>query len=296
MLQRIAAILGGGSPATGEIYIGDDSAVLSPSIASWLVSTDVAVAGVHLDLDLFTISDLGFKAVMSAASDIAAMGGSLRAIVVAVTAPPGTDLEELHRGIADAASELHAAVVGGDLSTGPHLQVAVTVLGEAPAGGALRRSGAHVGDTLMVTGALGRPAAGLRRRREGAEPADALVRAQSRPRARMASGVAAAAAAVSAAMDISDGLAIDLNRLADASSVGFEVDEIPIADGATRQEALSGGEDYELLIATSDVEAFRSQCRHADLPEPIVIGRVVAAGTRTASGQPLPPVGWLHEF
>jgi thiamine-monophosphate kinase len=112
----------------------------------------------------------------------------------------------------------------------------------------------------------------------------------------MASGVAAAAAAVSAAMDISDGLAIDLNRLADASSVGFEVDEIPIADGATRQEALSGGEDYELLIATSDVEAFRSQCRHAELPEPIVIGRVVAAGTRTASGQPLPPVGWLHEF
>ncbi len=295
-LQRIAAILGSGSPAPGEVFIGDDAAVLSPAVASLVVSTDVAVAGVHLDLDLFTPSDLGFKAVMSAVSDVAAMGGVIRYLLIAVTAPAGSDLDALHQGISEAAHDVGASVVGGDLSTGPALQVAVTVIGEAPASGALLRSGAAAGDFLFVTGPLGRAAAGLRRRREGVDASDELVRAQSRPVARLAQGMAAARAGVSAAMDLSDGVAIDLHRLADASSVGFELTHLPVATGASEREALSGGEDYELLIATSDPEALRREFEISQLPAPVEIGRVIDEGQRTLNGRALPREGWQHEF
>jgi thiamine-monophosphate kinase len=233
---------------------------------------------------------------MSAVSDVAAMGGVIRYLLIAVTAPAGSDLESLHQGISQAAREAGASVVGGDLSAGPALQVAVTVIGETPSSGALLRSGAAAGDVLFVTGPLGRAAAGLRRRREGVGAADELVRAQSRPVARLAEGMAAGRAGVSAAMDLSDGLAIDLHRLADASSVGFTLTHLPVASGATEVEALSGGEDYELLIATSDPERLRREFEISQLPTPIEIGRVIGEGHRTLDGRGFPREGWQHEF
>jgi thiamine-monophosphate kinase len=106
---------------------------------------------------------------------------------------------------------------------------------------------------VLVTGPLGRAAAGLRRRRDGAELADELVVAHRRPWPRLAEGMAARGAGVHAMMDLSDGIGIDLHRLADASDVGFALDrDVPVAEGASAEEAISGGEDYELLIATDD--------------------------------------------
>lgn len=297
VIERIAQIVGQGNIPDGERHIGDDAAVLAPFVGQAVISTDVAVLGVHLDSEYFPLEDLGFKAVAAAVSDLAAMGARVRAAVVAVTAPPGTDLEELHRGMADASIVTNCPIVGGDLAQGRDVSVAVTVLGECPGRGAIYRSGARAGDELLVTGALGRSAAGLRRRRAGASLSDELVVAHRRPWPRLAEGMAARGARVHAMMDLSDGLGLDLHRLADASGVGFALDEVPIADGATIDESISGGEDYELLIATDDAARLRFVFQDRGLRAPLRIGVVVAEpATRTLRGEVFERRGWQHQL
>ena len=297
VLERIATIVGQANVARDERHIGDDAAVLAPFVGQALVSTDVAVLGVHLDGELFSLHDLGFRAFAAALSDLAAMGARTRAAVVAVTAPIGTDLEDLHRGLAEASSATGCAIVGGDLSQGRDVSVAGTVLGECPGGGAVLRSGARAGDTLVVTGPLGRSSAGLRRRREGAGLDDELVLAHRRPRPRIREGQAARAARASAMMDLSDGLGLDLHRLCDASGVGCTLVDIPVAEGATLDEATSGGEDYELLIATSDPDRLRMIFLDRGLDGPITIGTVVAdVASRTLRGEAFERRGWQHQL
>jgi thiamine-monophosphate kinase len=148
-----------------------------------------------------------------------------------------------------------------------------------------------------VTGALGRSAAGLRRRRNGAPLDDELVVAHRRPWPRLSEGIAARSAGASAMMDLSDGIGLDLHRLADASKVGFELDEIPVAQGATPEEALSGGEDYELLIVTNDPSRLRMIFLDRGLRAPLTIGRVVADPTvRTCRGEVFERRGFQHQF
>jgi thiamine-monophosphate kinase len=262
-----------------------------------LISTDVAVLGVHLDKTLFPLEDLGFKAVAAALSDLAAMGARARAILVAVSSPPGTDLVGLHRGIAQAAQTWACPVVGGDLARSRDVSVAVTVVGECPAGEAVLRSGARAGDVILVSGELGRASAGLRRRREGAALDDELVLAHRRPRARLEEGRAAREAGVHAMMDLSDGLALDLHRLCDASGVGFALGEVPVARGATLEEALAGGEDYELLIVSDDVATLMRIFTQRGLAAPITIGRVERdESVRTLGAEPLERRGFQHRF
>ena len=297
LLERIAAIVGRHIIPPGEVHVGDDAAVLAPFVGEALISTDVAVLGVHLDGELFPLEDLGFKAVAAALSDLAAMGGRPRGAVVAVSSPPGTDLEGLHRGIAAAASIIQCPIVGGDLTRSRDVAVAVTVVGECPSRGAVLRSGAQSGDELLVTGPLGKSAAGLRRRRAGAPLHDALVVVHRRPWPRLEEGIAARGAGAHAMMDLSDGLGLDLHRLADASSIGFELDAIPVAVGATEEEAHSGGEDYELLIATGDPARLRLIFLDRGLRAPITIGHVVRdRSVRTLRGQPFERRGWQHQL
>jgi len=297
VIERIAQIVGQRTVPEGERHIGDDAAVLAPFVGQAVISTDVAVLGVHLDSRYFPLEDLGFKAVAAAVSDLAAMGARVRGAVVAVTAPEGTDLEELHRGIADASIVTGCPIVGGDLAQGRDVTVAVTVFGECPGRGAIYRSGAQPGDELVVTGALGRSAAGLRRRRAGALLSDELVVAHRRPWPRLAEGMAARGAGAHAMMDLSDGLGLDLHRFADASGVGFSLTDVPVADGATEDEAISGGEDYELLIATDDAARLRLVFHDRGLSAPLSIGMVVAdAERRTLRGEQFERRGWQHQL
>ena len=283
--------------AAGERHVGDDAAVLRAFVGEAVVSTDVAVWGVHLDRDLFSLTDLGFKAVTAAISDLAAMGARPRGLLAAVTAPPGTDLAALHRGIAEAASLTNCPVVGGDLSGGRDVAVAVTVLGECPGRGSVLRSGARAGDELFVSGPLGRAAAGLRRRRDGASLGDELVLAHRHPWPLLAEGTTARGARVHAMMDLSDGIGLDLHRLADASGVGFALHSIPVAEGATFDEAVSGGEDYELLIATDDPGRLRLMFYDRGLREPLSVGVVVAdPSLRTLEGEPFVRRGFEHQL
>jgi thiamine-monophosphate kinase len=297
VLERIAAIVGRRKIPSGEVHVGDDAAVLAPFVGEALISTDVAVLGVHLDETLFPLEDLGFKAVAAAVSDLAAMGGRPRAAVVAVSSPPGTDLEELHRGIADAATITNCPIVGGDLTKSRDVAVAVTVMGECPDRGAVLRSGAKAGDEILVTGPLGRSAAGLRRRRAGAPLNDELVVAHRRPWPRIEEGIAARNAGAHAMMDLSDGLGLDLHRLADASRVGFELSHVPVAQGATLEEASSGGEDYELLIVTGDSARLRMIFIDRGLRAPVTIGIIHRdVNVRLCDGEVFERRGWQHQL
>ncbi len=160
--------------------------------------------------------------------------------------------------MADASIVTGCAIVGGDLAQGRDVTVAVTVFGECPGRGAIYRSGAEAR----------RRTPGHRCRSAARPPvcaavatarslSDELVVAHRRPWPRLAEGMAARGAGVHAMMDLSDGLGLDLHRFADASGVGFELTDVPVADGATIEEAISGGEDYELLIATDDAARLR---------------------------------------
>jgi thiamine-monophosphate kinase len=314
-------------PPTGDTWIGDDAAVVALRPPGWgspgpgpegqvrpdaapggpvraLLATDLVVEGIHFDLGLCGPDDVGYKALMVTVSDLAAMGAGSDYALVSVAAPPGTDLDRLGEGVAAAAAESTCVVVGGDLSESRHLVVSVAVfgsIGQGPGEDPLLRSEARAGDHLFVTGPLGGSAAGLRLLRAGTGPghptSDALVRAYRRPVARWGEGEAARRSGATAAIDVSDGLAADLGHLASSSGVGIELDDLPVADGATRPEALHGGEDYELVIATGRPEPLVAAFAAAGLRPPRAIGRCTdQVGTGTLDGVPWPAGGWRHRF
>lgn len=298
VLERVANSMraASGPVQPGEIWIGDDAAVVTPPAGMLVLATDAAVAGVHADLSLVGLDDLGWKALTAAVSDVGAMGARPLHALVTVCVPPGTDLDLLASGVAAASAAWSCPVVGGDLSTATEVVVSVAVTGilEGPAP-PVTRSGARPGDRLAVTGPLGGSAAGLRVLRAAGAPDAGLAEAHRRPLARLAEGRAARDAGATAMIDVSDGLAIDLHRMADASGVGFRLDAVPVAPGATREEALGGGEDYELVVATPDPAALAGAFAAAGLRAPVVIGACTAdPAERRLGDEPLARLGWEH--
>ncbi|HUC37290.1 MAG TPA: thiamine-phosphate kinase [Acidimicrobiales bacterium] len=305
-IERIRQALRGrlGDPPPSDVWMGDDSAVLGEVHGRLLLTTDVSVAGVHGDLEVVGIDDFGWKAMVAALSDIAAMGGDPTGAVVGVAGPPATDLDVLYEGIGAAAASHGCPVVGGDLSTGTQLVVSVAVTGsvdEPPA--PVLRSGASPGDSIFVVGKLGASAAGLRVLREGrrapsgADPAASLLQAHLRPRALLAEGGAARRAGATAMIDVSDGLAADLGHLAAASGIGFELDDLPVAEGATAQEALGGGEDYALVVAVPFARRLLDAFAAAGLEEPVRVGVCTEdPARRNLRGAPVTAPGFEHPW
>jgi thiamine-monophosphate kinase len=243
---------------------GDDAAVLSAPDGRYVVTTDTMVHGPDFRLAWSSPHDLGWKAAATNLSDVAAMGARPTALVVALVAPPETPvelLEGLADGLRDACTALApgCGVVGGDLSVSETLVIAVTAFGDLEGRDAVLRSGARPGDTVAVSGNLGLAAEGLALLFEraldeaGAPDADraaalrrefpAALEAQLTPRPPLADGVAAAVAGATAMLDLSDGLALDARRLAEASGVAVDLDRSAIGSAA----ALAGGEDHALL-------------------------------------------------
>jgi thiamine-monophosphate kinase len=253
---------------------------------------------------------VGYKAIVVNVSDIAAMGASPRAAVCALVLPPDVEaawVMELFGGMREACDEYALWLVGGDLSRGRDASIAVTVTGEVAPGRAVLRSGAHPGDRVVVTGERGGSAAGLRLSAAPTKATElqlALVRRHLRPAARVGEGGVLAAHGATAMMDVSDGLAIDLSRLARASGAGATVvlSDVPVASGATLDDALGGGEDYELLATLPDdaaVEAARTELKEAFGVPLVEIGRIVDGGGLTAveadgTERALEPTGWDH--
>ncbi len=293
-VERIAAALRAAFPQrAGEPL--DDAAILEGNFTSLLLCTDAAVEGVHVDVGRFPAGDLGFRPTVAALSDLAAMGGRALGVVVAICARPDADVMELERGAIEACVATGCALLGGNLSTAATTSVTVSALGEAPRSGAVRRGGAHPGDALFVTRPLGGSAAGLRRRRSGASLDDPLVALHRRPAARLREGAVAAASGATAMIDVSDGLARDARRLCAAGGHGLELRNVPVADGATLDDALGGGEDYELVIAHREPAVLLAAFASAGLRMPIAIGVVHGdPAIATLDGGPLVDVGWRH--
>lgn len=284
-----------GPPDPTQVWIGDDAAVLPiPSGTRLLLAADTAVAGVHADLELTGLEAFGWKALAACISDIAAMGGTPGHALVTVAGPPGTDLDRLYQGLKAAADEYSCPIVGGDLANAATLVVTVALTGTCEGPPVLRR-GARPGDAVWVTGPLGGAAAGLRLYRLKKKGGDRLKAAHARPAARLQAGTAARLAGATSMIDVSDGLAADVGHLADMSKAGFDLDRVPVAPGATLEEALGGGEDFELVFTAPEsapvAESF------AALPLPVRIGEVTAeAGEVRLDGRPLDRTGWQHQW
>ena len=284
----------------GQVGVGDDTAVLDGGL---LFATDVLAEGIHFDLRWSSPTDVGWKALAVNLSDLAAMGGAPRAAVCGVVLAAGRkgEADELAAGLMAAAAELGCPLVGGDTVVGAALTVTVAVIGDSPAGGAVLRRGAQPGDSIFVTGPLGasRAALGSLRRGETADPVG-LSRLQ-RPVPRLVEGQTAAAAGATAMIDLSDGLSSDLAHICRESGVGarLEASAVPVGPGATVDDALSGGDDYELCFTSPDpvrvAEAFAAAGLH--LPRPIgaiTAGDEVLLATPGGGSWPLAPGGWEH--
>ncbi len=276
------------SPAAGVVKgIGDDAAILQVSPGTELVAAiDSIVAGRHFPAGTAPRA-IGHRALAVNLSDMAAMGAVPRWALLALTMPAADPdwIGEFSAGLHELAARHGVALVGGDTTGGP-LTVSVQILGEVPAGAAMRRDGAKAGDLLVVTGTLGDAAAGLaivqgRIAAPSAGAACELVARFEYPRPRVEFGIAARGIAT-AAMDLSDGLAGDLARLAAASGLAarIDVERLP-ASAALRSLALpaqardwmiGGGDDYELLLAVpaGRLEALAAAAARLALPLTVI--------------------------
>jgi thiamine-monophosphate kinase len=194
------------------------------------------------------------------------MGGEPKFCLVALAASDTKWIEDFYRGLMRLARRTGTALAGGDLARDEKVRCDVMVCGSAPRGKSLRRDGARAGDSIFVSGKLGKPW-------------------DRRIQPRLALGQSLRGRAT-ACIDLSDGLSLDLYRLCVASGVAAEIDRVPVLRGSTMERALHGGEDYELLFTSQE---------HA--PKGVThIGRVVRGkpGTIHFQGRLLEPRGYDH--
>ncbi|PZC47331.1 MAG: thiamine-monophosphate kinase [Chloroflexi bacterium] len=294
--------------------IGDDAAAWKTVTGTEVASTDTMVAGVHFLPDKMPWDAIGWKAIASNLSDIAAMGCEPRFALVTLGLPPETPvawLDALYEGMLDCTEAHGGTIVGGDIVASPVFFVTVSLTGFTT-GLVMTRASAKAGDRIAVTGALGGSAGGLQlllEKTSGDEPVTtSLLEAHFRPVPQVAAGLALVRAGITTAIDLSDGLVGDLERLCRASGVAarIEADAVPLHPALAKvfpndsiQLALTGGEDYQLLFTAE--EALLDKVRKVLPDPPVVIGTVV-------EGEPgqvdvldeqgnimvLPLTGWDH--
>lgn len=297
---------------------GDDAAVTVPGGAT-ATSVDALVEGVHFRREQTSLRQIGRKALATALSDLAAMGAEPGEAYAVLGIPVDLDEDgclELLGGLAELAAETGTSLVGGDVTRAPLLSLAITVVGHAAAPERLvTRAGGRPGDALLLTDEIGAAAAGLLTL-ERAETAagipektlGALRARQLDPHPRLDAGRALARCGATAMIDISDGLGGDATRLAEASGVGVSIDaaRVPLAAGVAEvataagrdpiQLAVSGGEDYELLVALPANRLTEATAAVAEAGVALThIGELSAGGgveIRLPDGSPLEPTGF----
>ena len=273
------------------IGIGDDMAEIQlADDVSVLVTTDMLLDRVHFDIRKVSLKQVGYKAMAVSLSDCAAMATAPVAAVVSVALPKSfgeEELKQLHAGIALASDKFGCSLVGGDITSWKGAEpfaISVAMLSRCAGNKPIRRSGAKVGDSICVTGALGGAGCGKHLEFE--------------PRVKEAIKIAQKAT-VNSMIDISDGLSSDLNRICRASGVGAIIDagQIPISDEARKSKeplnsALNDGEDFELLFTLSQDDCQRL-LEKWDGPIPITqIGEIVD----TKKMQIKTPDGQIHDL
>ena len=311
LIRRIRERLS--DPPPGETWSGDDTAVLPPFDSQLLLTTDLMMEGIDFDVSYSTGADVGWKAMAANASDVASMGGRPAYAVGAVALRLDTTLkffDELIEGFVEAARTWRFSVVGGDMSAASEISVTVAMVGTPAAGSAVHRSGARLGDAICVTGALGGAAAGLVALRRGLPQGDGavgrLIERQLRPRARVEEGIRLAQIGPTAMIDVSDGLAVDLGHLLEASDGACDVDvhaipvdpDISAMNGVDPLEAaVIGGEDFELLFTIEPERVEDASAVLADVGTPVTQIGTVASNGRYIGPRSLAEwreLGWEH--
>jgi thiamine-monophosphate kinase len=283
-------------------------------------SVDALVDGVHFRREQASLDEIGHKALATALSDLAAMGAEPGEAYVVLGVPPDLDEDgclELVDGFAALATRTGTTLAGGDVTRAPVLTLAVTVVGHAARPELLiGRGGARPGDALILSGELGGAAAGLLLLEQpslanvvGEDTAADLRGRQLRPQPRLATGRALAGAGATAMIDLSDGLGGDARHLAAASGVALRIDaaSLPLANGVAEigaaagreplELAVSGGEDYELLVALppgqlAELAAIAAEAGEGTLTQ---VGEVLAddgVEVRLPAGGSLPLAGF----
>jgi thiamine-monophosphate kinase len=285
--------------------IGDDCAIVRPRGAreDWLYTTDMSIEGTHFLRATHGAADVGWKALGRGLSDIAAMGGEARFCLLSLGVASWVDarwLDGFYGGLLALAGRAGVALIGGDLARTDLVMCDIVVAGTVPRGKALRRDGARSGDAIYVSGALGVSALGLAL---GLALGSALGSTTGRGRAwarhkrpepRLALGrFLREKVGATAAMDLSDGLSLDLHRLCTASGLRAEISAPPVYRGATLEQALHGGEDYELLFTAPSRVRVPAEFQGLALTR-IGTMRKGAAGAVKMDGEPLPPLGYDH--
>ncbi len=257
--------------------IGDDCSVFGkPGQGPWLVSTDMLVDSVHFDRSWHDPRLLGRKCVAVNLSDIAAMGGDPRFLLVSVSVPGGFSPEWLttwFEGVMEILAEYNCLLIGGDTVTGKELTFSITVIGTQLPEGVLYRSGAKEGDSVYVSGRLGSSAAGLALLKKIQQDEiqtkrdvwDELFNAHLNPVPQVELGkLLCKSGFVTAMQDISDGLSTDLSHICHESEVGAVIYEeklpsLPLLDPLCKEYAmeqrdlvLKGGEDYQLVFTIQE--------------------------------------------
>jgi len=288
---RKAVAIPPGSPVV--LGIGDDCAIYRPrgSADDLLFTTDMFIEGVHFLRETHKPAVAGRKALVRSLSDIAAMGGAPRFCLVSLCVPAwanATWVDRFFDGILGLAAATGTVLAGGDLSHGETLACDVMVCGAVPRGTALRRAGARPGDEIYVSGALGGPALGLETQKGKA------LRRHLFPEPRLALGrFLREKLQASAAIDLSDGLSLDLRRVCLASGVDAEIVAPPRFPGASIEQSLHGGEEYELLFTVRG--RTKVPDRFEDLPL-TRLGSIVRGGGGEVrlDGKPLAALGYDH--
>ena len=289
-LRRRAHLPAGCGLALG---IGDDCAIYRPRGAreDLLFTTDLMLEDVHFRHRTHPPEALGHMALARGLSDIAAMGGVPRFCLLSLAVGRRADRRWIDRffdGLLRLARLSGAPLAGGDLAHAARTACDIVVCGAVPRGGALRRDGARAGDAIYVSGRLGGSALGLETR-----TGKAWLR-HLRPQPRLALGVfLRESIGASAAMDLSDGISLDLRRLALASGLEAAIEAPPRFPGASLEQALHGGEDYELLFTVRPRVEVPARFESVPLTR-IGVMRRGQAGAVYLSGKPLPALGYDH--
>jgi len=314
LIDLLAKVVGGGGDERLLIGIGDDAAAWQGDASIQLATVDSFIQNVHFPSGLASWKELGWKALAVNLSDIAAMGGLPRYALVSLALPDDTevgDVTSLYTGMLELAKQFGVTIIGGDISRAPLVAITIVVFGSSQKKQILTRSTAKTGELVAVTGELGAAAAGLEMLTKGLkfEPQAAALfkNAFLHPLPRIAEGQLLVEEGVKTAIDLSDGLVSDLNKIRKASQVGarIEVERVPVEPGVKAnfgekalELALSGGEDYELLF-TAGAEVIERVKGKASCPI-TVVGEILAGNEGVTlvdkQGKPfkLDKAGWEH--
>ncbi len=297
------------------IGIGDDAAAWKSKDTIQLATTDSLVQDTHFDLNIITWEELGWKAIAVNLSDIAAMGGIPKYVLISLALPGELEtdcIENLYKGMAQITNQFGVAIVGGNIASATKTMISVTILGNLESTSLLTRSAAIPGDQVAITGHVGLSAAGLKMLRQNlkfdAETTQLLREAHFTPMPRIDEGQILLHRGVKAAIDISDGLLADLTHICKASKVSAWINQntVPVHPAVQKnfksdylQLALSGGEDYELLFTASSQIINRLK---KAMPCPITVIGEITEGTPgqviliDAEGKIIPwqKAGWEH--